>query len=239
MIGLGKKRLGKGPAIAAVVADRLGKADLTRAEKTGADLVELRLDTLKKRDASALIKTLSWFRKTSNTALLLTIRSKKEGGRYAVKDDERLRLFTELTPYVDGIDIELSSKKIIKEVVRIARRNKKTVVVSFHDFKATPGASALAATVKRAREAGGQIVKVAAYAKGAEELRRLSALLIAEKKAEKDMIVIAMGSGGSKMSRVFFPLMGSLITYGSLTSSTAPGQMSVRDIKKELARYGA
>ena len=238
MIRLGKKRLGNGPTIAAVVADRLGKADLTRAERTGADLVELRLDTLKKRDSGTLIKTLSEFRRTSNLPLLLTIRSKKEGGRYVVKDDERLRLFTELTPYVDGVDIELSSKKILKDVVKIARRSKKTVVVSFHDFKATPGASALAATVKKAREAGGQIVKVAAYAKGPEELRRLNSLLIAEEKAEKGMIVIAMGGGG-KMSRVFFPLIGSLITYGSVTSSTAPGQMSVKEIKKELARYGA
>ena len=49
-------------------------------------------------------------------------------------------------------------------------------------------------------------------------------------------IVIAMGAHGVA-SRVFFPLLGSLITYGYLHQAVAPGQLSLADLTAELRRY--
>ena len=234
---IGRKTLGKTPAIAGVVTDRADRTGLTKAARTGADLIELRLDTVRVRKGAAIITALKSFRKSSPVPVLLTIRSKKEGGRYLVKDDERLRLFKELTPYVDGIDIELSSKKIIKGVVREAKKRKKLVVVSFHDFKGTPGEKKLDGIVTRAKRAGADAVKIAASVASTEHVKRLATLVA----TGKDLIVIGMDKGMNKKgaaTRVFFPLIGSLITYGSVTSSTAPGQMSVKELKKELARCG-
>ena len=38
-------------------------------------------------------------------------------------------------------------------------------------------------------------------------------------------------------SRVFFPLFGSLLTYGFVGQAGAPGQLSLADLHAELCRY--
>ena len=46
-----------------------------------------------------------------------------------------------------------------------------------------------------------------------------------------------MGSFGAP-SRVVFPVLGSLITYGSVNGKSAPGQMPVKAIKAQLRALG-
>ncbi len=234
---IGRIELGRAPALAGVIVDSFHRGKIKKAVRDGADLVELRLDTFRKRDPAALVKTLRAFREggggRGGVPLVLTIRSKAEGGRYTVKDSERLELFNALMPFVDGVDIELGSGKILKHVVSSAKRHKKKVIVSYHNFKGTPPPATLGSTIERARRAGADIVKIAARAKTGAELKRLAGLLL----RSNDLVVIAMGGYGT-VSRVFFPVLGSLITYGSITRSAAPGQLPVRDIKMKLALFG-
>ncbi len=229
----GRIELGKVPGVAGVIVDSIDRGRLKKAVREGADLVELRLDTLRKRDPASIVKTLRLFRSEGAVPLVLTVRSKAEGGRYTVKDPERLELFNSLIPYVDAVDIELGSRKILAQVVKTAKRYKKRVIVSYHNFKKTPQPETLRTTVKRARRSGADIVKIAVRAKNRNELKRLAGLLL----EGSDMIVIATGNYGT-VSRVFFPILGSLITYGSVTRSTAPGQLPVRDIKTKLRAFG-
>ena len=44
------------------------------------------------------------------------------------------------------------------------------------------------------------------------------------------IITIAMGKPGT-LSRILFPMLGSLLVYCSVTKSSASGQMSLRDTK--------
>ena len=136
-------------------------------------------------------------------------------------------------PLVDAVDIELGSSAILKDVVGSAKDNNKKVIISYHNFKTTPGNGRLQDIIARAREKGADIVKIAAFARSPQDLKRLASLLA----GQDDLIVIAMGERG-KASRVFFPMLGSLLTYGSVTASTAPGQMTLREIKRELKKYG-
>jgi 3-dehydroquinate dehydratase-1 len=229
----GRIELGKAPGVAGVIVDSIDMRKLKKAVREGADLVELRLDTLRKRDPASIVKTLGLFRSEGAVPLVLTVRSKAEGGRYTVKDPERLELFNALIPYVDGVDIELGSRKILPHVVKTAKRFKKRVIVSYHNFKKSPRPETLRTTVKRARRSGADIVKIAVRAKNRDELKRLAGLLL----EGSDMIVIATGNYGT-VSRVFFPILGSLITYGSVTRRSAPGQLPVRDIKTKLRALG-
>ncbi|MCK5236939.1 MAG: type I 3-dehydroquinate dehydratase [Deltaproteobacteria bacterium] len=227
--------LGKNPVIAGVVADNVVPATLRKAKKDGATLLELRVDTLKDRSCKALLNATGKL-KEIKLPILLTIRSKAEGGRHTIDDTTRLELFKLLTPHTDAIDIELGSKKIIKDVKALAKKHNKKLIVSFHDFKATPSDTKLKKIISDARRAGADIVKIAAKAKTKNDLKRLAGLLI----EEDNIIIIAMGPLG-KSSRIFFPLLGSLITYGAIGCSkkarTAPGQMMTRHIRDALEKY--
>jgi 3-dehydroquinate dehydratase-1 len=215
-------KLKKPPFVCAVITDSIDGKALKRAEEQGADLVELRLDTFKDR------KGIKEKLEKIELPVLLTIRSKREGGKIKIGDAERLALFKELTPYVDFIDIELSSRGILAEVLRTAKKWKKTAIVSYHNFRATP--AGLGRIVKTARRSGADMVKIATLARSVEDIKRLLGILL----AEKNMIVVAMGRAG-RSARVFFPLLGSVVTYGAVAEKTAPGQFALRELKNILS----
>ncbi len=232
---IGGLALGKAPLICAVAEKSMESRKINTALKAGADMLEIRVDTFSKREIKLLPEALNRL-KARKIPLLLTIRSARENGKAGkgrLTDAERLALFIELMPFFDAVDIELSSKRILKRVISTAKEKRIKVIVSFHNFKATPGTKSLVNTIKEARQAGGDIVKLAALVKGQAELKRLANLLT----CDKDLIVIAMGAIGTP-SRVFFPMLGSLITYAGISGANAPGQLSISKLKSEFRLYG-
>ena len=224
------------PRVAGVITGELREATIRRALRDGADLLELRIDTFAQRDTRELVRRLERLRalKEARTIpLIITVRSKAEGGLYAIADKKRLEIFKALIPFADYVDIELSSRTILKDVVRAAKRAGPSVIISYHNFTSTPGAARLRTIIGRARGAGADIVKLATTAKHPKDTKTLAAVLLEDPK----LIVIAMGPLGVS-TRVFFPTLGSLMTYGSLTKTTAPGQLPVKEIKKRLKSYG-
>jgi len=220
------------PKIAAVITGPFKKEAFKKARQ--ADLIEIRLDTFKKRDPEKLKEDFRKKLKPLKVPLLLTIRNKKEGGKFKVTDRERLGLFNLLIPFVDFVDIELSSGKIIAAVIKTARRHKKTVLVSYHNFRNTPDMARLLEIIKNARKSGADIVKIATLAKNKGQIKRLLKVLV----SNENMIVIAMGKYG-KLSRVVFPYLGSLITYGAVAKTTAPGQIRLGELKRIFSGLGA
>ena len=220
--------LGKAPKVCGVITDRLTAEAVKKAKKAGADLVEVRVDTFKARDPKRLKKVFTEARLVG-LPILLTIRSKEEGGRFKLDDKERLELFTALTPLVDAVDIELTSKRILTGVTAAAKKHRKKVIVSFHDFKGTPTTARIKAIIKNARKSGGDLAKVAFKARTVMDARRLALVLLEEDRG--DLIAISMGEKG-RSSRVTMPFMGSLLTYGALTRSTAPGQMKIDELRR-------
>ena len=227
-MNIGKLRLGSTPRIVAVIVDGENTKAIVAAKKEGADLLELRIDCLKRQDTDYIQKIIKDIR-TVNLPVIATIRSKAEGGKCNMKDAERLRIFKAIMPLVDAVDIELSSKKILNGVIKEAHRFKKRVIVSYHDFRNTPAEGQLNAIIKNSRKAGGDIVKIAAFAKDKRDIIRLASLNI----SQNDIITIAMGRLGV-VSRLFFPMLGSLLTYCSVTKSSAPGQMPLKTAAKLL-----
>jgi len=227
-MNIGKLRLGSTPRIVAVIVDGENTKAIAAAKKNGADLLELRIDCFKRHDTDYIQKIIKDVGAEKLPAIA-TIRSKAEGGRYNLKDAERLKIFKAIMPLVDAVDIELSSKKILNGVIKEAHRFKKRVIVSYHDFRNTPAEGQLNAIIKNSRKAGGDIVKIAAFAKDKRDIIRLASLNI----SQNDIITIAMGRLGV-VSRLFFPMLGSLLTYCSVTKSSAPGQMPLKTAAKLL-----
>lgn len=225
--------VGKAPLIAAVITGAVDAGAVRKAASLGAGLLELRVDTFTSIQPVRLLASFEKLKKITELPILLTIRSAKEGGQAKLSDRERASLYSALIPFADLVDIELSSSGIRKIVVDSAKRAGKRVIVSHHDFESTPGDKKLSKIIESAREAGGDIVKIASMVRSQDDLKRLAGLLC----SDRGLIVIGMGPLG-KPSRVFFPMLGSLITYCSVTKSTAPGQMGLKEMRTELSRYG-
>jgi 3-dehydroquinate dehydratase-1 len=223
----------KAPCVAAVITGGVNAGPIRKAASLGAGLLEIRVDTFTAVEPVRLLASFEKLKKITKLPILLTIRSKKEGGQSELPDRQRAALFSALIPFADLVDIELSSGGILKNVVDSAKRVKKRVIISHHDFESTPGDKKLRKIFDSALDAGADIVKIASMVNTRDDLKRLAGLLC----SESGLIIIGMGKLG-KPSRVFFPMLGSLITYGSITRSTAPGQMSLKEMRSELRRYG-
>ncbi|OGP38200.1 MAG: type I 3-dehydroquinate dehydratase [Deltaproteobacteria bacterium GWD2_42_10] len=230
-MNIGKLKLGNTPRIAAVILDGEDKKAIAAAKRDGADLLELRIDCFKRQDTDYIRKIIKDVR-TEKLPVIATIRSEAESGRRNLKDAERLRIFKAIMPLVDAVDIELSSKKILKDVIKEAHRFKKRAIVSYHDFRNTPAEGQLNAIIKNSRNAGGDIVKIATFAKDKRDIIRLATLTA----SDGNIIIIAMGRLGI-VSRLFFPMLGSLLTYCSVTKSSAPGQIRLKTTAKLLKEF--
>ncbi len=224
------------PLVAAVIVDGVSTGAVRKALALGADMLELRVDTFKDRGAQSVVKMFQRLKKikgVKSIPILLTVRSKGEGARFEIKDAGRLAIFRALIPFVDAIDIELASSAILPHVVGLAKKNRKTIIVSSHDFNGTPTDKRLEAIIRAGFKAGADVVKIAAYVKDAKDVRRLAGLLV----KHDNLIVIPMGEYGTPF-RVFFPVLGSLSTYGSVTGKTAPGQLCLKDVISAFRAFG-
>ncbi len=226
------------PTITAVIVERIEKKTVIKTLAAGADILELRVDTFEKRNPEALIrgiKRLRSYKGVEKTPLILTCRASSEGGVNNISPREKCLIFKALMPFVNYIDIELRKANRFSGIIAEAAKAGVGVIISYHDFKGTPGAARLEGLIKKGKALGGPggVVKIAATTHSNKELKRLARALL----NHKGLIIIAMGPPGSA-SRVFFPLLGSLTTYGSITKSAAPGQIPVAELKKAFINYG-
>ncbi|MBI3307659.1 MAG: type I 3-dehydroquinate dehydratase [Candidatus Omnitrophica bacterium] len=220
MLKIGKLVLGVTPRIAVPFKDHAAGRILRQAKRAGLDIAELRIDHYSSFESRHVLKEISKFRQFPTIA---TIRSKREGGKWNLSEAARLELFRGVSGKVDALDIELSSKQILSKVIKLARKAKITVIVSYHNFDKTPGLKTLSRIAKKAKTAGADIVKIAALAKRQKDVQTLAKFTV--ENAPLNLITIAMGPHG-RLSRVFFPALGSLITYAHLGKKTASGQLS-------------
>ena len=165
--------------------------------------------------------------------VLLTIRHAREGGAWRGSEEERFALYKEGLGVAAAVDVEIGSG-ILKDLASAARRRHVQVVGSFHDFNGTPTQAQLRAVERRGRRLGADVVKVAAMVNTSADLARLLAM---PADAKGPICVLGMGSLGM-VSRVALPCAGSCLAYGALVAATAPGQLSCRQLAKELDRWG-
>ena len=231
MIKLGKITLNGTPRIAVGFRDKVRASLIKDAQQFGLDIAELRIDQYSSFESKYVLKEISKFKCFPTIA---TIRSKKEGGGWNLSEQERLHLFQAIMPKIDAVDIELSAKEILPEVVKKAHAHKKLVMISSHNFDRTPNIETLDKITKEAKKKGGDIVKIATVALKRSDIQTLANFTV--NNASKNLIVIAMGSAGM-ISRIFFPLLGSLMTYASIGEPTAPGQLDYETTFDYLRRF--
>ncbi|MCC6546356.1 type I 3-dehydroquinate dehydratase [Candidatus Sumerlaeota bacterium] len=222
------------PQIVGAVASLRALGPVDQLPLDAFDVVEIRLhqDDTKDNSWTAIPRAFAQRRKPT----LLTLRVKEEGGTW--DDATRKPVFAAGLPHVAAIDVELGSN-ILSDVVAMAREHGVTAIGSFHDFAGTPPLDQLLRLLRKAKDEKLDVLKVAAMVNGADDLWTLTSFL-QESQKEIPVCIIGMGQRGLS-TRVFFPLIGSCLTYGYLGESTAPGQLScvrMRELLKELGMGG-
>ena len=222
MVNLGFLHFSPGrPAVAVSFTDADTAFDIEEARQAGVALAELRIDLFADQRPEAVVETAKRLR---GLPLLATIRIAEEGGQWRGGEAARLALFKAVLPYVDGIDVELRATETLAALQQPLLLTGTTLVVSHHDFSATPSPDELADIARRAVDAGADIVKVAATIVQEDDLNTLAGFLTS--RPAPNLVVIGMGERGL-VTRMLFPALGSLFTFaGKGDRASAPGQLS-------------
>ncbi|RAP53445.1 MAG: type I 3-dehydroquinate dehydratase [Methanosphaera sp. rholeuAM270] len=183
------------------------------------EYIELRLDTINNLTSSDAEKIIKSVKDVTSTPLILTNRTKREGGFFEGSEAERIKILKDNASLVEITDIELmTDNNLLTSVVKEANKS----IISYHNFYETPSYERLQTIVDRASELG-DIPKVAVKPNSMEDTYILLRLLM----ENRGIIGISMDSLGS-YTRIIAPLMGSPVTYASLNKESAPGQLDIK-----------
>jgi len=191
------------------------------------DLVELRIDRMPDADLERLLAA-------RRTPVIVTNRSREEGGGYAGTEEERVALLRSAVQLgADYVDIEAATDPVLKAGLRTALAGGTTrLIVSWHDFSGTPPLEFLEAKLVECMTDRPAIVKIVTHASTAADCLRLLELIPEALRRGQPIAAFCMGKRG-KISRIMAPLLGSVISYASLDSgeASAPGQLTIREMQ--------
>jgi len=170
--------------------------------------------------------------------IIFTCRSVREGGEPTPLDDDGIvDLYAAVcaSRLVDIIDFELSNPAEHRARLRqVSRANDVAMILSYHNFQATPEAATLAAKFADAERGGADIAKVAVMPGSPEDvLTLLGATWRASESGGIPLIGLSMGGYGA-VSRMAGGVFGSALTFAVGKSSSAPGQIPIEELRTVL-----
>ncbi len=206
-----------------VTAPTMAELRLRRDAVRGADLVELRLDTVADPDVAGALAG-------RRLPAILTCRARLEGGAFAGSESERRTLLAAAVAS-DAEYVDLEWRAGLEDLVR-ARRGR-GVVLSLHDFVGMP--ADLAGCARAMAGSGVEIVKIAVHATRLSDCARLLEL---GRALPDGRVLIAMGEPGL-VTRVCAARFGNAWSYAG--DGVAPGQLTFDQMTREYGfpRVGA
>ena len=194
---------------------------------TDADLIEWRADFLEKDEILKVAPAI--FEKFAGRELLFTLRTKKEGGNIQLSDEEYVTLIKDVAHLYqpDYVDFEyFSHKEKFEEMLEFPN-----LVLSYHNFNETP--DNMVEILSELTSMTPKAVKVSVMAHSEQDVLDLMNYTRGFKtlNPEQEFATISMGKVG-KISRIASDLTGSSWSFASLDEATAPGQISLSNMKK-------
>ena len=225
----------------------------TRFEKiiiSNPDLIELRYDYI--NDAQVL--TQDFIKQLLDNInpkipVIFTFRNYREGGQMKLDEITRFNILKNLIlSQPNYLDIEMNTEKNhLTEFIELASQNKVKLIFSHHNFFETPTYEVISNQIQgflktlkhdfriNSKELDDIILKLIFKAKSFED--NLTSLKLCEEFSKQLKIIsFCMGQLGI-FSRVLCVLNGSFLTYGSIIEETAPGQISIKDIRDSLSFF--
>ena len=190
----------------------------------GAELVEMRLDTVDRPDAAGALEG-------RRGAVIVTCRAAWEGGHFTGSEEERQRILEDaLDRGAEYVDVEARAA-FAGDLIR--SRRGRNVILSSHIYGPPP--SDLEAQWAALQASGAEIAKLAVEAHSLTDTLRVMALADGARAettpGSQGRVLIAMGDAGAA-SRVLATRLGNAWTYAG--DNVAPGQIGARRLLDEF-----
>jgi len=199
---------------------------MEKAEESGADLIEVRLDNIEDFQGLADLAA---------HAKAPKIATNKRSS--ATENERQQTLLTAAKKGFNYVDLDSSSKDL-KETVKETKSLGAKCILSFHDFNGTLPLSELNSILEKQILNGADVCKIVTTPKQVEDnLTLLQFVQAANGKAKT--VCFGMGELG-KTSRLLSPAFGAFFTFASLErgSETAPGQMTIEEMESAYKLLG-
>jgi len=193
------------------------------------DLIELRLDYLEVMEPKKIAKVLEELK----VPVILTLRSKKDGGKFVSSEEQRLEYLKKLIQLQpDYVDLEMHiDEEHLCSLTNQAERKKVKTILSSHLFENTPTTQEMTKRLEFGKEYGADVVKVVAFARRIGDNDTLLALNKIGQDLGVETVAFCMGALGLP-SRILCIYCGATFTYAALHEQSAPGQLSAQILRK-------
>jgi 3-dehydroquinate dehydratase-1 len=201
-----------------IIAALTDPTHAAKAQKQGADLIELRVDLYD----GDLVKLVKKAKAACQLPVILTLRSAQEGGQFFGDADAWMETIRPLLRYADYVDVE---QPFALHAAAIREAGKK-IIASHHAGQMIP--LYILFVLERELRAFGDIPKIIVTPKTNEDILELMSFSLA---VNKPIITGVMGTE-LRYARALLPLFGSEFVYCHTGSPTAAGQYSVEEFVK-------
>jgi 3-dehydroquinate dehydratase-1 len=215
-------------------------AEVATVAAKAPDLLEWRVDFYEHiGDAAKVIDMAARLKRAAaGIPILFTRRSSREGGQpIPIGEAQVVDLYRAVcaSGQLDLVDFEMSNEREHVAAVRAASRAAGLpLVLSFHDFSATPAAEELMARFEQAQALGADVAKVAVMPRSTEDvLTLLAATERASRELRIPVVSMSMGALGA-VTRLCGWTFGSAMTFAVGAASSAPGQMPIEDVRQGI-----
>ena len=237
-------RIGEGrPKVILPIVEQTEEAILEKAAQFStwkADCVEWRVDLFADaQDLSAVARCAAKLRVAlKDKLLLITFRTKAEGGHAALSHEDYLRFFRTVldTDCADLIDLEFfTAGADLPGLITDAHTAGAAVVCSSHDFQKTPPRAELVDRMVQMQQAGADLPKLAVMPRSRTDVLTLLAATaeMADCHPDTPIITMSMGALGA-VSRLAGEAFGSAMTFANPGTASAPGQIPLDVVNAAL-----
>lgn len=200
------------------------------------DLIEFRVDHCEDfSDIDELGELIVEIQEITKLPVMVTFRSKREGGASDLSDQEIYEVMSELVQSYNftAIDIELDFA-YRKELLKLARENGKLIIMSKHDFEKTPGIADMVDLLWSMDKAGADVCKLAVMPHSkCDVIDLMYATLQADQLIKAPIISMSMGELG-KVTRLTGASFASKATFASNGKASAPGQVELEKVNQVI-----
>jgi 3-dehydroquinate dehydratase-1 len=216
--------------LVAVIATSFALARARRLRRPP-DFFELRLDALV-NSLGEVAANIPYLR----APIILTARHPKEGGLGSLSSRKREALIRRFLDSAALVDVELHFVRQMTELVLELRRRQIGLLLSIHDFHATPGVPELHRLTRQAARFRPAIFKLATRTDQPAQLDQLATYLSEKNRYAFPIAVMGIGRLGF-VSRRQFDRIGSALTYASLDTAKVEGQPSLDQLRRARRAY--
>ena len=192
-----------------------------------ADIIEWRADFLPKDEILQVAPAI--FEKFAGRELLFTLRTRAEGGEIDLSAQEYVQVIKDVTQLYqpEYVDFEyFGNKDVFDQMLDFPN-----LVLSYHSFQETP--ENMMEILSELTSLNPKVVKVSVMAHTEQDVLDLMNFTRGFKtlNPEQEYVTISMGKVG-KVSRITSDVTGSSWSFASLDVASAPGQISLSNMKK-------